>query len=80
MELRDKTVIVTGGASGIGKATVLAMARLGAQVAVVDVNEAGAQAVASEAGGLAVACDLADETAVQQMVVTVAPCRVRLPA
>ena len=71
MELKDKVVIVTGAASGIGKATAAAMARLGAQVAVVDVNQVGADAVAAEIGGLAVGCDLGDEQAVNAMVRTV---------
>lgn len=71
MELKDKVVIVTGAASGIGKATAEAMARLGAHVAVVDVNEAGAKAVAENIGGLAVGCDLGDEQAVNDMVATV---------
>ena len=67
MELKDKVVVITGAASGIGKATATAMARLGAQVAVIDVNEQGAVEVAAEIGGLAVACDIADEAAVKDM-------------
>lgn len=42
-------VIVTGGASGIGKATVLALAEAGRPVAAWDLNAAGAEAVAKEA-------------------------------
>lgn len=45
--LADRVVVVTGGASGIGLASVLALARDGAHVAVLDMNEAGvADAVA----------------------------------
>jgi 2-hydroxycyclohexanecarboxyl-CoA dehydrogenase len=49
MELEDKTVIVTGGASGIGRATALLCAREGARVVVGDIDEAGGRAVAAEA-------------------------------
>ena len=71
MDLKDKTVLITGAASGIGKASAIAMARLGAKVAVVDLNAAGAQAVATEIGGLGVCCDIADEGAVNDAVRTV---------
>jgi NAD(P)-dependent dehydrogenase (short-subunit alcohol dehydrogenase family) len=71
MQLQDKVAIVTGGASGIGKATCEAFARLGAQVAVVDRNEAGAKAVAADIGGLGVGCDVASESAVNAMVAEV---------
>lgn len=68
MELKNKVAIVTGAASGIGKATATAFARLGAQVAVVDLNEAGAKAVAMDIGGVGFGCDVADESAVNDMV------------
>jgi NAD(P)-dependent dehydrogenase (short-subunit alcohol dehydrogenase family) len=48
--LEGRTAIVTGGASGIGKATCLLFAREGASVAVVDQDEAGAKAVAEAIG------------------------------
>ncbi|MEM7018144.1 MAG: SDR family oxidoreductase [Pseudomonadota bacterium] len=68
MELKDKTAIITGGASGIGKACAHAFAHLGARVVVVDVNEAGAAAVAEEISGLAISCDISNEEAVNDMV------------
>lgn len=46
--LRGKVVLVTGGGSGIGRATALAAARHGARVAVADVDVEGGQAVAEE--------------------------------
>jgi 3-oxoacyl-[acyl-carrier protein] reductase len=43
MRLKERVAIVTGGASGIGAASALAMAREGARVLVVDLDEAGAK-------------------------------------
>jgi 2-hydroxycyclohexanecarboxyl-CoA dehydrogenase len=64
MKLEGKTAFVTGGASGIGKATVLALARCGATVVCADLNEArGAELAREAAPGLsieAVGIDLAD--------------------
>ena len=58
MRLKDRVAIVTGAASGIGAATALAMAREGARVLVVDLNEGGAKKTVEQiekAGGQAAA-------------------------
>lgn len=71
--LASKAALITGGASGIGRATALAMAREGARVAVADRTEAGAAetvALINAAGGQAIDLggDVADEAAVAAMV------------
>lgn len=71
--LKGKTVVVTGGGGGIGAATCLRFTEEGAAVAVVDLNEAAAKAVADQiaaTGGkaLAVAVDLTDAEATAQAV------------
>ncbi len=47
-QLEGKTAIITGGAGGIGRAAALLFARAGAAVSVVDLNQEGGAAVASE--------------------------------
>ena len=47
-QLSGKVAIITGAASGIGRATALLLASEGAAVVITDVNEAGGQAVAAE--------------------------------
>ena len=68
MDLKDRHVIVTGGASGIGRACSRAFARIGAQVVVADLDGDGARSVAAEFDGLGVRCDVADEASVQDPV------------
>lgn len=73
MRLKDKIAIVTGAASGIGKASATTLAREGASVMCADINAEGAEAVAntiSDSGGDAasIAVDVAREDDVKRMV------------
>lgn len=68
MELRDKVVVVTGGASGIGAALCRRFAEEGArEVVVADLDADGATAVAGEIGGTAVATNVAVEADVKAL-------------
>jgi meso-butanediol dehydrogenase/(S,S)-butanediol dehydrogenase/diacetyl reductase len=70
MSFADKVVIVTGGAGGIGRATALAFAAVGAHVVVADLELKGAEEVVSaidQAGfpkAIARQCDVSDESSV----------------
>ena len=62
MEFNHRVAIVTGGASGMGAATVRRLAAGGANVMIVDRNGDLAQTVATEVGGTAVVGDVADSS------------------
>jgi NAD(P)-dependent dehydrogenase (short-subunit alcohol dehydrogenase family) len=70
MQLEGKRALITGAAQGIGRATAIAYAREGARLALVDINGAGAEAIAKECAALGVdatglACDMTDEAQVE---------------
>jgi 2-hydroxycyclohexanecarboxyl-CoA dehydrogenase len=76
MDMQRRTVIVTGGASGIGKAVAFLLAREGARILIGDVDEAGGDAAAAEgaAEGLAVdylRLDLTDKLSIDDFVAAV---------
>jgi NAD(P)-dependent dehydrogenase (short-subunit alcohol dehydrogenase family) len=60
MNIQGHSAIVTGGGSGLGEAVARELARLGARVAVLDINAANAQRVAASIGGLGLAADICD--------------------
>ncbi|WP_428698159.1 SDR family oxidoreductase [Stappia sp.] len=70
MRLEGKTTLVTGAASGFGKGIAETYVREGAKVAIVDLNEEGAKAVAAELGDAAIAikCDVSKAEDVQAAV------------
>ena len=66
-DLSGRTALVTGGASGIGRAIAVRLAASGAEVVVVDRDAAGAEAVAAEIGGESLVADLGDRTTFDEL-------------
>ncbi len=64
MNIQGHAALVTGAASGLGEATARELARLGAKVAVLDVNMALAEKVAADIGGVACQCDITNTESV----------------
>jgi 3-hydroxybutyrate dehydrogenase len=70
MRLKNRTAVITGAASGIGKDIVRTFLREGARVAIADLNQAGAEAAAAELGGpercaIGIAMDVTSEEQVE---------------
>lgn len=72
MKIQEQAALVTGGGSGLGEATARELARLGAKVAVLDVNLANAEKVASDINGehgdgsaVACQCDITNTESLQ---------------
>jgi NAD(P)-dependent dehydrogenase (short-subunit alcohol dehydrogenase family) len=61
MKISGAAAIVTGGGSGLGRATAEALAAKGAKVAVADLNPAAAEEAAKAVGGVAVVCDVGND-------------------
>ncbi len=65
MELNDKiSAVVTGGASGLGAASVRRLAAAGVRVSIFDLNEAAGGAIAKEVGGAFFKTNVSDEDSV----------------
>ena len=64
MDIKGIPAIVTGGASGLGKATAMMLAARGAKVAIFDLNEDVGKASAAEIGGIFVSVNVADDASV----------------
>ncbi|OYD81514.1 SDR family NAD(P)-dependent oxidoreductase [Azospirillum brasilense] len=80
MQINGQAAIVTGGASGMGAETARHLAKLGAKVTVLDMNEAAVKQVAKEIGGLGLLCDVSSaesaEKAVAEARATHGPARI----
>jgi NAD(P)-dependent dehydrogenase (short-subunit alcohol dehydrogenase family) len=72
MNIQGHAALVTGGGSGLGEATARELARLGAKVAVLDLNLENAQRVATDIGGVAVPCNVSDPDSMQAAIDTAA--------
>jgi len=70
--MKPRSVLVTGAARGIGRATAALLAARGWRVAAADIEVAGGEAAARADGAQFFACDVADETAVSRCVAAVA--------
>jgi len=68
MKIEGQAALVTGGGSGLGEATARELARLGAKVAVLDVNLEHAQKVAADIGGVAIQCDVTSAEGMQSAI------------
>lgn len=65
MNIKDQTIIITGGGSGMGAETARYLAKAGARVVLWDMNLAAAQGVAKETGGIALSCDVTSEDSIR---------------
>ncbi len=68
MEIEGSAALVVGGASGLGAATARALAAAGASLTIADVNAERGAALAGELGAGFAACDVRDESQVQEAV------------
>jgi NAD(P)-dependent dehydrogenase (short-subunit alcohol dehydrogenase family) len=65
--LENKVAVITGAASGIGRATALRFTAEGAKVVVADIDEGAGTKLASEIGGTFIKVDVADEASVEAL-------------
>ncbi len=70
-DLEGRSALITGGASGIGKAIGVALAEQGVRVVIADLNEESGQALAGEIHGRAIRCDVTDEASVENAIQSV---------
>ncbi len=80
MQINGQAALVTGGGSGLGEATARELARLGAKVAVLDLNLDNAKKVAADINGLAIQCDVSNgdsmQSAIEQAAAAHGPARI----
>src|SRR6266446_10514877 len=67
MQVEGQAAIVSGGGSGLGRATAQMLAAAGVKVAILDISETAAGEAARETGGLAIGADVADAKSVEAL-------------
>ncbi|MGA0986409.1 MAG: 3-oxoacyl-ACP reductase, partial [Candidatus Nanopelagicales bacterium] len=65
--LKDRVATITGGGSGIGRATAIRFAQEGAKVVIADLDEVNGRKVADEVGGNFIKCNVTDKQSVDAM-------------
>lgn len=66
MEIKGKVALVTGGGSGMGQAVCRKLKKMGAKIAVLDMNEENTNALAKELDGFSMVCDVTSEQSLEQ--------------
>ena len=67
MNIKGETIVITGGASGLGAATALHLAQMGANIAILDRNIDMAKKIAAKVHGAAFACDVSNSEQVENI-------------
>lgn len=66
MQIKQMSAIITGGASGMGAATARMLTKQGAKVALLDLNKAAADNIATEIGAIAIQCDVTNSDSIEK--------------
>jgi NAD(P)-dependent dehydrogenase (short-subunit alcohol dehydrogenase family) len=66
MDIAGHAALISGGASGLGRATAAALAASGAKITLLDIDGAAAEAAAAPLGGLGLACDVTQADATER--------------
>lgn len=70
MDIKNTAALITGGASGMGAATARLLSKLGAKVALLDLNVSEAEKIATEISGIALECDVTKPESVEKAIAT----------